>query len=117
MAALRTLFKRTASQNSNQLSAVSINTDSTSDSSTNEHLNNPNNENYSSTSTLGVLTITNDDSLRRPLLRIHSRQRKRNIFSCFMNKNSTTMDSPDEQILDENICLIDKTLPKELLLR
>ena len=121
MATLRNFFKRTVgrrSSNPDHLSAVSINIDSTSDTSSSTHERSPSqtNDGYSSTSTLGVLTIGSDDSMRRPLLHVHAAKRKRTFFSRLIN-TSTTMDVQEEQALDESIGLIDKTLPKELILR
>ena len=57
-----------------------------------------------------------DDVLRHPLLQNSSTNHCGKIFSCFIN-DSTINHSPEEQLLDENICLLDKKLPRELLLR
>jgi hypothetical protein len=121
MAVIRTFFKRTVGQhssNNNTLSITSGNTDSSSDtsSSTNEQLTNQTNDGFSSTSTLGVLTVNGDDSLRRPLLHVHRRTHRKKFFSCITN-NTTTMDTQQEQLIDDSICLLDKQLPKELVLR
>jgi hypothetical protein len=122
MAAIRTFFKRTAGQhnsnhNTNNLSTTSGNTDSSSDTSSSitERSNNQANEGYSSTSTLGVLTVQSDDSLR-PLLHSHTTNRRKKFFSRLID-HPTTMNNQQEQTMDENICLMDKKLPKELLLR
>jgi hypothetical protein len=124
MAALRTFFKRTVGQHSSNNSNLTprTNTDSSSDTSSSttasERLNTRTNDGYNSASTLGILINNNhdDDTLRRPLLNLSSTNRRRRFFSCFMN-NSTIMNTQEEQLLDENICLLDKKLPKELLLR
>jgi hypothetical protein len=122
MTAIRTFFKRTVGQhssNNNNLSIGSVNTDSsseTSSSSTTERLNNQPNDGYSSTSTLGGLTVNSDDSMRRPLLHVHSTHRRKKFFSRLIN-NTSEMDTQQVQSVDENICLLDKKLPKELILR
>jgi hypothetical protein len=121
MAAIRTFFKRTVGQHSsdnNNRNPGGTATDSSSDTSsstTSERLNNRINDGYSSTSALGVL-VNNDDSLRRPLLNIPSTNRRRRFLLRLIN-NSSTMNTQNEQIIDENTCLLDKKLPKELLLR
>ncbi|CAF4299921.1 unnamed protein product, partial [Adineta steineri] len=85
--------------------------------STIDHLNSQTNDGYSSTSTLGVSTINSDDSSQHPLLPvISSKNRRKNFFSCLTN-NTTTMDTNEEQLINEDICLLDTKLPKELLLR
>jgi hypothetical protein len=123
MDAIRTFLKRTVGQHSSNNSNLNpgTTTDSSSDTSSSstasEHLNNRTNNGYSSTSTLGILiNNNNDDSLRRPLLNIPSTNRRRRFFSCLIN-NSPIMNTQDEQLIDENTCLLDKKLPKELLLR
>ena len=121
MAAIRTFLKRTVGQhisnNSNHLNTTSGNTDSSSDTSSSltERSNHQANDGYSSTSTLGVLTVHSDDS-NRPLLHTHSTTRRKKFFSRLID-HSTTMNNQIEQIIDENICLMDKKLPKELVLR
>ena len=103
MAAIRTFFKRTVGQhssnNNNNLNPTSTNTDSSSDTSSSitERLNNQTNDGYSSTSTLGVLTVNSDDSLRRPLLHVHTTNRRKKLFSCLTN-NSTTMNTSTRTI-------------------
>jgi hypothetical protein len=121
MAAIRTFFKRTVGQHSsdnnhtNPGGTVTDSSSDTSSSTTSERLNNRINDGYSSTSALGVL-VNNDDSLRRPLLNIPSTNRRRRFLLRLIN-NSSTMNTQNEQIIDENTCLLDKKLPKELLLR
>ena len=121
MAVIRTFFKRAVGQhssNNNNLSTISgNNTDSSSDtsSSTTERLNNQANDGYSSTSTLGVLTVNSDDSLR-PLLHAHTTNRRKTFFSRLVD-TTTTMNIQPEQIIEDDICLIDIKLPKELILR
>lgn len=121
MATIHTFLKRTVGQrlsNINNLSITSGTTDSSSDtsSSTTERLNNQTNDGYSSTSTLGLLSVNNDDSMRRPLLHVHTKPRQKKLLSRLIN-NATTMNTEQEQVVDENICLLDKKLPKELILR
>jgi hypothetical protein len=122
MAAIRTFFKRTVVQHSsnNPNSNPGTVTDSSSDTSsstTSERVNNRTNDGYRSASTLETLINNNhDDSLRRPLLNIPSTTRHRRFFLRLIN-NSTIMNPQEQQLVDENICLLDKNLPKELLLR
>jgi hypothetical protein len=118
MAAIRTFFKRTVGQhtsNNNNLTTNSGNTDSSSDTSSSITERNQTNDGYSSTSTLGVLTVHSDDS-RRPLLHLHTTNRRKKFFSHLINQ-TTTMDNQQEQTMGENVCLMDKKLPKELVLR
>lgn len=128
MATIRTFFKRTVGQHSSNNSNLTprTNTDSSSDTSSStiasERLNTRRNDGYSTASALGILINNNnnsnhdDDTLRRPLLNLPSTNRRRRFLLCFMN-NSTIMNTQEEQLLDENTCLLDKKLPKELLLR
>jgi hypothetical protein len=115
MAVIRTLFKRTVGQhpsNNNHLNLTNTNTDSSSDTSSS----NQTNDGYSSTSTLGVSTVNSDESLRRPLLHVHRINHRKKLFSCVAD-NTNRMDTQQEQLIDDNICLLDKQLPKELILR
>jgi hypothetical protein len=120
MAAIRTFFKRTVSQHTSNSNNLSDSTDSSSETlstTTTEHLNNQTNDGYNSTSTLGALTVNSDDSLRRPLLHVHTTNRRKKRFSCLSDNHTTTMSTEQEQITDDNTCLLDKALPKELVLR
>ncbi len=120
MAAIRTFLKRTVGQHSsNNNSNPRTATDSSSDTSSSvitERLNPHTNDGYSSTSTLGVLINNNDDSLRHPLLNTPLKNRRRRFLLRLIN-NSTIMNTQQEQLIEENICLLDKKLPKELILR
>ncbi|CAF0843962.1 unnamed protein product [Adineta steineri] len=127
MAAIRSFLKRTVSQNSpnnNHLNTGST-TDSTSDTSssttTTERINKQRNDGLSNSSPLGILinnnnNTNNDDSLRRPLLNISSTNRRGRLLLHLIN-NSNKMNAQTEQVIDENICLLDTKLPKELILR
>ena len=125
MAAVRTFLKRTVGQHSSNNSNLSpgTNTDSSSDTSsstTSERRTLRTNDNASP---LAVLIINNnntenhdDETLRHPLLHLPPTNARRKLFSCLTN-SSTMNPTLAEQCLDENICLLDKKLPKELLLR
>jgi hypothetical protein len=122
MATIRTFFKRTVghtsnSNNNNNLNTNSGSIDSSSDTSSSITERNQANDGYSSTSTLGILTVHSDDS-RRPLLHSHTTNRRKKFFSRLIDPTTaTTMDNQSEQTMEENICLMDKKLPKELVLR
>lgn len=121
MAVIRTFFKRTVGQHTSNNHHQRLNTTSSgnSDSSSDTSLlatdrpNHPANDGYNSTSTLGLLTVNSDDSIR-PLLHSQSTNRRKKLFSCLTDQTDS-INMP--QTMTENICLIDKTLPKELLLR
>ncbi len=120
MAAIRTFLKRIVGQhssnnNSNPRTTIDSSSDTLS-STTTDRLNTHTNDGYSSTSTLGVLINNNDDSLRHPLLNTPSRDRRWRFLLRLIN-NSTIMNTQQEQFIEENICLFDKKLPKELILR
>ena len=115
MATIRTFLKRTVGQHS----VINNNIDSSSDTSSSitDRSNNQTNDGYNSTSTLGILTVNSDDSLQRPLLNVHTTNRRKKFFSCIID-NTMIMNNQQEQLIDENnICLLDKKLPKELVLR
>ena len=116
MAAIRTFFKRTVGHTSNNNNTNSGSADSSSDTSSSITERNQANDGYSSTSTLGVLTVHSDDS-RRPLLHSHTTNRRKKLFSRLTVPTTTTMDNQSEQTIEENISLMDKKLPKELILR
>lgn len=119
MATLRTFLKRTVGQHSSNLTPVN-NTDSSSDTSSSTT-----SERRTNGSPLAVLIINNtntenrdDETLRHPLLELpSSNNTRRKLFSCLANNSTMNSTTPIEQYLDENICLLDKKLPKELLLR
>lgn len=118
MAVLRTFFQRTSNTNNSNRTTQ---TDSSSDtsSSTTDRTRNPTIDGYSSTSTLGILTVHSDDSIR-PLLHTNSINHRRTFFSRLIhchNHHSIPMTNQQEENLDENTCLFDKKLPKELILR
>ncbi|CAF4773533.1 unnamed protein product, partial [Rotaria socialis] len=120
MATIRSLFKRNVAQNSsnnNELNVRPTNNTSSDILSTNtsERLNNRLTDGYISASTLGGSPDNNVDSLRHPLFNISSAKPHRRFLSCLI-KNSTTMyKQDDEQVNDENICILDTKLPKELI--
>ncbi|CAF3667280.1 unnamed protein product [Rotaria socialis] len=122
MATIRSLFKRNVAQNSsnnNELNVRPTNNTSSDILSTNtsERLNNRPTDGYISASTLGGSPDNNVDSLRHPLFNISSAKPHRRFLSCLI-KNSTTMyKQDDEQVNDENICILDTKLPKELIFR
>jgi hypothetical protein len=119
MAAIRTFLKRAVGQHSsNNNSHTRTTTVSSTDTSSTiaERLNNHTNDGFSSTSTLGILANTNDDSLRHPLLNTPSTNYRRRFLLRLIN-HSTIMNTQQEQIIEENTCLLDKKLPKELILR
>jgi hypothetical protein len=116
MAAIRTFLKHTVGQHSSDNNSGNTDSSSNTSLSTSERLNNQTNDGYSSTSTLGILTVNSDDSLRRPLLHVHTKNHRKKIFSC-LSDNTIIMNNQQEQIIDDNICLLDKKLPKELILR
>jgi hypothetical protein len=115
MAAIRTFLKHTVGQHSSDNNSGNTDSSSNTSLSTSERLNNQTNDGYSSTSTLGILTGHSDDSIR-PLLHSHTTNRRKKFFSRLID-HPTTMNNQQEQTMDENICLMDKKLPKELLLR
>lgn len=121
MAAIRTFLKRTVVQHSSNLSP-GTNTDSSSDTSSStasERRNNRATDGFNNASPLSVLIINNnndDETIRHPLLHLPPTNRHRKLFSCLVN-SSTMNNIQVEQFLDENISLLDKKLPKELLLR
>ena len=125
MAAIRTFLKRTVVQHSSNLSP-GTNTDSSSDTSsstTSERRNIRATDGFNNASPLSVLIINNtntnnhdDETLRHPLLHLPPTNRHRKFFSCLVN-SSTMNNTQIEQLLDENISLLDKKLPKEVLLR
>ena len=124
MATVRAFLKRTFGQdlsnNNNNLLSGSSNTDSSSDTSSSltERFNSQTNDGYSSTSTLGVSSVHSDDSMRRPLLNVHTRLRRKRFLSRFIhNSTTTTMHLEHEQPMEDDVCLLDKKLPKELVLR
>lgn len=126
MAAIRTFLKRkvsqqTTNQNSNNtLTTTNTGADSSSDtsSSTAERLNHQRIDGYSSTSTIGVLTVNSDDSVRRPLLQLRSaNRRKKLLLRLVPNTNVSMANNLSELVVDENTSLIDRKLPKELILR
>lgn len=123
MAALRTFLKRTVGQHTSNTNhhhqrlntTSSGNSDSSSDTSlstTDRSIHQPT-DGYNSTSTLGVVTVHSDDSLR-PLLHSQSTNRRKKLLSCLTDQTNSVNNL---QIMNDNICLIDKTLPKELFLR
>lgn len=123
MAAIRTFFKRTVGQHTSnnnhhhqRLNTTSSgNSDTSSDTSllATDRPQNPPNDGYNSTSTIGLLTVNSDDSIR-PLLHSQAKNRRKKFFSC-VTEQTDSINLP--QTMNESICLIDKTLPKELLLR
>ena len=128
MAAIRTFLKRKVSHNTsncnpnNTLTAtVNTSADSSSDtsSSTTERLNNQRLDGYSSTSTIGIITVHSDDSARRPLLHLRPANRRKNFLSRLIPNQTASimMNIPSEVAVDDNICLMDRKLPKELILR
>lgn len=122
MAAIRTFLKRTVGQNSptnnhlNTGSATDSSSDTSSSTTTTERSNKQTNDSSNNSSTSGILVNNNDDSLRRPLLNIIPTNRHRRFLSHLIN-NSTNMNTQVEQVIDENTCLLDTKLPKELILR
>ncbi|CAF4653349.1 unnamed protein product [Rotaria sp. Silwood2] len=121
MAAIRTFFKRNVGQrssnNNNPNSRTTTDSSSdTSSSTTTERVNNQANDGCSSTSTLGVLTNTNGDPLRHPLLNISTTKHHRRFLLRLVH-NSTIMNKQEEELINENTGLLDTILPKELILR
>lgn len=120
MAVLRTFIQRTSNTNNrNQNTQTDSSSDTSSSTTTTERVINPTNDGYSSTSTLGVLTVHSDDSIR-PLLHSNSTNRRRTFFSRLIHHHqqpSIPMTSQQEEQNQENLCLFDKKLPKELILR
>jgi hypothetical protein len=118
-------LKRRVSQNnigqhptSNLNTTINTGGDSSSDtsSSTTERVNQRRNDGYSSTSTLGIVTGNGDESVRRPLLHLRSTNRRRTFLTRLSQQPSAMIDQ-HEQSTDDHSCLLDKKLPKELILR
>ncbi len=125
MTLIRTFLKHTVGQHSlnNNPTKTTI-TDSSSDSSSstiterlsNQELNQTNDD-CSSKSILDLLINNHDDSMRRPLLHIQTTNRCRKLLLLRLINHSTTINTQQEQFIDENISLIDKKLSKELIIR
>ena len=130
MAALRTFLARTVGQhpsnnnNSNGSNSTGVlagdrarlDRPSATIEPANDHETTRANDGYSSTSTLGLSTGTNDDSMRHPLLHTHPTNRRRRFLLRLMPKPAP-MNSQDPQVDDENSSLLERKLPRELILR
>ena len=122
MATIRTFFKRTVGQTSsdnnhlNPASPADSPSDTTSTTTTNGHIHKSTNDGSNNSSATGVLVNHNDDSLRHPLLNNSSINRPRRFLFGLIH-HPTKTDTQLEQVSDEDICLLDKKLPKELVLR
>jgi len=114
MATICTFLKRTVGKNSSNNNHLNIRsaTDDTSERLNKQQTNDSSNN----SSPLGTSINNNDESLRRPLLNIISKNRHRR-FLCHLMHNSTKMNTQLEQLIDENTCLLNTNLPKELILR
>ena len=127
MAALRTFLARTVGQhpsNNNDRHSTGVSTGdrarldrpSATIEPANDHNTTRANDGYSSTSTLGLSTGTNDDPMRHPLLHTHPTNRRRRFLLRLMPKVAL-MNSQDPQVDDENASLLERKLPRELILR
>lgn len=128
MAALRSFLKRKVSQHTSHHhlhpTATNTSADSSSDtsaSSTPERSNQQRNDGYNSTSTLGVSTINSDDSARRPLLHLRSANRRKKVANRLVENTTAAaaeaMKNQQEITIDNNTCLLERKLPRELILR
>ena len=124
MASIRTFLQRTvigapgSNHHSPSLTSTAASADSASDTSSSiaTRSNTRSSDGFSSTSTLGLLTVNSDASIRRPLLHLPTTKRRKNLLLRLVH-NPAPMPTPQEQHIQDNICLLDKTLPKELILR
>ena len=124
MASIRTFLQRHAigapatNRPNASLTSTAASADSASDTSSSiaTRSNTQSSDGYSSTSTLGHFTVNNDASIRRPLLHLPTTKRRKNLLLRLVH-NPPPMPTPQEQPIHENVCLLDGTLPKELILR
>lgn len=114
MAAIRTFLKRTVVQHSSTNSNINPGTNTDSSSDTSSSTTSERRTIDQSNPTILIVNNHDDEILRHPLLNLPptSINRHRKIFSC-LTMNNTQL----EQLIDENLSLLDKKLPKELLLR
>lgn len=121
MATLRALFKCNGSQhssnhNTSNARPISNLPNETLPSNPPERANSQTNDGCTSPSILVGLPENNGDSLRHPLLNNSAKKIRRGFLSRLMH-NSTNVVKQEEDLGNENACLLDTKLPKELVLR